>query len=155
MADSPPVFNNALASPQFQGPTEGIGGVSNALGVNPYANMQAAMAKMNLTPEEQALYLHHLRNLQMGGVLNPDGSRSTLFQSSGGSPVGAPGQTYNVPSIYGTAKLPINQAWDLAEKIGIQNFPSYGSDFAAENRYQQMHNYMEQDTPNFLVRGRR
>lgn len=144
------IFQNALASPQFQQPTQGINGVGNALGTNPYANMQAAMAKMNLTPEEQALYLHHLNNLQMGGVQNPDGTTSTLYQSSGGSPQGMPGQTYNIPTIYGNTKLGVNPAWDRAENAGMQNFPSYPSDFAAENRYQQMHNYMERDTTNSL-----
>lgn len=137
------VFQNALASPQFQAPDAGAGGVANALGVNPFANMQAAMAKMKLTPEEQALYLHHLANLQKGGVANADGTTSTLYQTS----FGPPDQVTNAPTIYGNTKMQPDDAIERAYKMGIQNFPTYGSEFKAENRYQQMHNYMEKDIP--------
>lgn len=144
---------NALASPQFASPTEGVNGVANALGPNPYANMMAAMQKMKLTPQEQALYLHHLNNLQQGGVQNPDGSVSTLYQV--GFSEGNPQRSYNVPSIYGNTKLSPDAAIARAQQMGLDNFPSYGSDFAAENRYQQMHNYLERDTANFLASKRR
>lgn len=127
-------------------PTAGINGVSNTLGYNPNRNMQAAAVGMGLTPEEIALYQHHLNNLQRGGVANPDGTTSTLYQV--GFQDG--GRTYNVPSIYGNAKLSPDDAINAAYGTGLSTFPSYASDFQAENRYHRMHNYMEQDMPKRL-----
>ncbi len=140
---------NALAGlPSYAAPTAGVNGVGNALGVNPNRNMLAANAAMRLSPQEMALYQHHLDNLQKGGVQNPDGSTSTLYQLSFDNG----GRTYNVPMIYGNTKLSPDDAVAFAQKIGLHNFPSYPAgdpnlpNFAAENRYQRMHNYMEQDT---------
>lgn len=135
-----------LGGVPFADPVAGINGAGNSLGINPNRNMQAAMVGMGLTPEEIAMYQHHLNNLQRGGVSNPDGTTSTLYQvgfRDGGA-------TYNVPSIYGNAKLSPDAAISRAYQIGLDRFPSYGSDFAAENRYQRMHNYMEQDVPRGL-----
>ena len=59
--------------------------------------MAAAHQAMNLSPQEQALYQRHLDNLKgPGGVDNPDGSRSTLYQTS----VDIDGKTYNLPTVY-------------------------------------------------------
>ena len=45
-------------------------------------NYRAADKALKLTPEEQALYRRHLENLWgSGGVDNPDGSRSSLYQA--------------------------------------------------------------------------
>lgn len=109
----------------------------------PQQNFDAANKAMNLTPEEQALYQRHLSNLWgSGGVDNADGSTSTLFQMS---TTGPDGRTYNLPTVYDGAILHPDAAYERAQQQGLQNFPSYGSDFAAENRYQQMHNFMERD----------
>jgi hypothetical protein len=138
-------FNAVPAAPAY--------GVANVLGAYPYRNMTAANTAMQLTPQEQALYAHHLDNLQRGGVVNPDGSTSTLYQLSF---QGDDGRTYNVPTIYGNTRLSPDAAIQMAYKIGLDKFPSYGSEFAAENRYQRMHNYLERDVPqNALLAGGR
>jgi hypothetical protein len=144
---------NALSGrlPAYRDPTAGVNGVGNALGVNPNRNMQAANVAMRLSPQERALYQHHLDNLQRGGVANPDGTTSTLYQLS----FEDAGRTYNVPTIYGNTKLSPDDAIALARKVGLHNFPSYGSEFEGENRYHRMHGYMEQDVPNVLARGGR
>lgn len=94
------------------------------------------------------MYQHHLDNLARGGVANADGTTSTLYQLS----FEDGGRTYNVPTIYGNARLSPDDAIMRARQIGLDKFPSYGSDFAAENRYHRMHNYMEGDVPNALAR---
>jgi hypothetical protein len=113
----------------------------NYAGAMPMGNFGAANVAMGLSPQEQALYFHHLANLAQGGHPNGDGTTSTLYQMSQG--VG--GNTYNLPTIYGNAKLSPDDAFARAQRAGLQNFPSYPSDFAAENRYQKMHNYLERD----------
>ena len=129
-------------------PTAGVNGIGNTLGVDPTRNLSAAIAGMGLSAQEQALYLHHLRNLGMGGVSNPDNTRSTVY-SLGFD--GEDGRYHVVPSIYGNAKLSPGDAIARAQQIGLANFPSYPSAFAGENRYQRMHNYMERD--DFKPRG--
>jgi hypothetical protein len=111
------------------------------------ANLDAADKEMKLTPQERALYERHLTNLTgPGGVNNPDGSRSTLFQTSFESG----GRTYNVPTVYDGKILSPKDAIDRAYREGIDKFPSYGSENEAEARYQKMHGYMEKDTAAFL-----
>lgn len=109
----------------------------------PQDNFNAANTAMKLTPEEQALYQRHLTNAWgPGGVDNPDGSRSTLYQ------VGfthGDGRTYNVPTVYDGKIISPDSAISRAISGGIQRFPSYQSPFEAENRYQRMHGYMERD----------
>lgn len=140
-------YNALTGLPNYAAPTAGVNGVGNALGVYPNRNMRSANSAMRLTPQEMALYQHHLDNLQKGGVQNPDGSTSTLYQLSFDSG----GRTYNVPTIYGNTKLSPDDAIALAHKIGLERFPSYGSGFEAENRYNKMHGYLERDTGNALA----
>jgi hypothetical protein len=114
-------------------------------------NLRAADAEMKLTPQERSMYERHLTNLVgPGGVTNPDGSRSTLFQVSFESD----GRTYNVPSVYGGKILPPREAIDRAMQEGINKFPSYGSQEEAESRYNRMHDFMEKDTQQFLQGSR-
>ncbi len=106
-------------------------------------NYNAANAKMNLNPQEQALYQRHLSNLfGTGGTDNPDGTTSTLFQMSTDGPGG---KIYNVPRVYDGQIISPDAAYDRATQQGMNTFPSYQSTFEAENRYQQMHNFMEMD----------
>lgn len=138
------IGETAFSQPMsFTNPTQGAGGIGNVLGINPSRNMAAANSAMNLTPEEMALYQHHLNNLQKGGVQNSDGSTSTLYQLS----FQDGDRTYNIPTIYGNTRLDPEDAIARAYKTGLQKFPSYASPFAAENRYQKLHNYLEADTP--------
>ena len=111
-------------------------------------NFNAANRDMGLTPQEQALYQRHLTNLTgPGGVDNANGSRSTLYQTSVEGPGG---RTYNIPTVWDGKILPPAEAIRRVAEIGWDKFPSYGSEDEAEARYQQMHNYMERDTGDYL-----
>src|ERR1035437_3844598 len=106
-------------------------------------NFNDANKAMNLTPQEQALYQRHLTNLTgPGGVDNANGSRSTLFQSS----VEVNGKTYNIPTVWDGKILSPQDALARPKAEGIEKFPAYANEAQAENRYQQMHGYMEKDT---------
>jgi hypothetical protein len=109
----------------------------------PRNNFEAADKELNLTPEEKALYERHLTNLSgSGGVDNPNGSRSTLFQAS----IEHDGRTYNIPTVWDGKILPINDALKRVEAEGWNKFPSYDSEDEAEARYGKMHDFMEKDT---------
>lgn len=110
-------------------------------------NLEAAKAELKLTPQEEGLYRRHLTNLTgPGGVDNPDGSRSTLFQMS----VERDGKTYNLPTVWDGKILKPEEALKRAEREGFDKFPSYGSEAEAEARYDKMHAHMEQDTARYL-----
>jgi len=110
-------------------------------------NRNAAQVDLNMTPEERDLYDRHLSNLWgTGGVDNPDGSRSTLFQA--GTNVG--GREYNIPTVYDGRKLPFDEALARAKQQGIDKFPSYPTVEASEARYDQMHGYMDRDTGQYF-----
>ena len=119
-------------------------------------NLAAADAEMNLTPQEKSLYERHLTNLNgPGGVDNPDGSRSTLFQTT----VEHDGKFYTIPTVYDGKILWDKNAPDhaaaaveKARQIGWGKFPSYKTEDEAEARYQQMHKFMEKDTSAYLAR---
>ena len=114
----------------------------------PQENFQAAQQDLKLTPQEADLYQRHLSNLYgSGGVDNPDGSRSTLYQLS----FEGNGKTYNVPTVYNGAILPPDQAITKAYEQGIDKFPSYNTPEEAEARYNAMHGYMERDTGKYLA----
>ena len=105
-------------------------------------NMREATNKMNLSPQEQAFYKRHLRNLYSeGGVDNPDGSRSTLYQAS----VEIEGKTYNIPTVWDGKILSVDKAVEKAEEEGLDKFPSYSSAEEANKRYEEMHKFMDLD----------
>jgi hypothetical protein len=113
--------------------------------MTPYEQAQAALS---MTPQEKGLYERHLANLQgPGGVRNPDGSISTLYQMG----VQGPGGQYNIPSVYNGKILPPDQAIRNAAQQGWHNFPSYPDPATAEARYGQMHGYMDQDVGRQLL----
>lgn len=110
-------------------------------------NMIAADRELKLTPEEKALYERHLENLYgPGGVDNPDGSRSTLFNIT----VNRDDRTYVLPTVYDGQILSPGDAIRRAEAIGFDRFPSYSNEDEASSRYQKMHDYMERDTKQYL-----
>jgi hypothetical protein len=112
------------------------------------SQLDAANTALQLTPQERALYEMHLNNLTgPGGVDNPDGSRSSLFQLSFEND----GRTYNVPSVWEGQILEPRAAIDRAVQYGLDKFPSYGSDEEAESRYDKMHQFMEMDTQKWLA----
>jgi len=110
-------------------------------------NRNAAQTDLNMTPEERALYDRHLSNLWgTGGVDNPNGSRSTLYQAG----VNVGGKEYNIPTVYDGRKLPFDEALARAKQQGIDKFPSYPTVEASEARYNQMHGYMDRDTGQYF-----
>jgi hypothetical protein len=124
-------------------------------------NLPQANAAMDMTPQEQALYMRHITNLYgPGGVDNSDGSRSTLYQSV--EPHN--GKYYNVPTVW-DGKIetqpyvkPNGEQMDVANPKALQNvaktgwdtFPSYATPDDADARYMQMHDYMEKDTADYM-----
>lgn len=113
---------------------------------------QQANAALKLSPQEQQLYQMHLDNLYgSGGVDNPDGSRSTLYQTT----VEMDGRTYVIPTVWSGKIVPPEQAAQLAQQYGMDKFPAYSSQQEAEARYQQMHGYMERDTADYLKQRKR
>ncbi|MGY3393432.1 hypothetical protein ACVWW6_006023 [Bradyrhizobium sp. USDA 3311] len=120
-----------------------------------------AAAELKLTPQEQALYARHLTNLRgPGGVDNADGSRSTLYQSV----VEHNGRFYNVPTVWNgkieaekftrpsdgkVFDVPNATAKRNIESAGWDSFPSYATAKEADDRYEAMHKYMEQDTARY------
>jgi hypothetical protein len=113
---------------------------------------QAADKALKLTPEEKALYYRHLENLWgNGGVDNPDGSRSSLYQAVEQGPGG---QYHNIPTVWDGAILQPDQARKKVDAVGWDKFPAYETPEQADDRYMQMHDYMNRDTGDyFAVRG--
>jgi hypothetical protein len=101
-----------------------------------------------LSPQEQFLYLHHMKNLVNGGeIFNKDGTKSTMLQAVVG-PIGK--KFYNIPTVWDGKALPVEQALDRAKKVGLHKWPSYDTPEAADDRYiGQMHDNMEQDMGQF------
>jgi hypothetical protein len=107
-------------------------------------NYEAAYRQLKLNPQEQYLYQTHLENLDKGGVLNK-GGLSTLFNMTRE----IEGKHYVLPRVWPTESglqiLSPDEATMRALSEGIDNFPSYKSEDEATKRYNQMHEYMEQD----------
>ena len=122
---------------------------------------------MNLSPQEQALYMRHITNLYgPGGVDNPptpdepQGSRSTLYQSVEPHD----GKYYNIPTVWNGKRevQPYTRqdgsVMDIANPTALQNvaqagwntFPSYPTPEGADARYGQMHDFLEKDTSEYF-----
>ncbi len=113
-----------------------------------HPNLAAANAEMQLSPQEIALYQRHLTNLYgSGGVDNPNGSRSTLYQAVVGGPEG---KFYSIPTVRNGAIIPPRDAAAMAAKEGWGNFPAYSSPEEADARYEKLHGYMEKDTGDYF-----
>jgi hypothetical protein len=118
-------------------------------------NLRAADKALKMTPEERDLYMRHLVNLWSDdGVDNPDGSRSTLYQTV----MKHDGKYYNVPSVWEGKKLtgadgkPDDAAIrQKVEETGWHHFPAYDDPDAADARYEQMHGHMERDTADYMA----
>jgi hypothetical protein len=106
-------------------------------------NFFDAVKDMKLNKQEQYLYQLHLKNLEKGGVPNPAGGTSTLYQMG----INVNGKEVNIPTVWDGKILPPAEAIARAEKEGLEKFPSYGSVKEAEDRYTLMHDYMERDLP--------
>lgn len=124
-------------------------------------HIQQATDDLNLSPQEQNLYKMHLDNLWSDkGVDNPDGSRSTLYQSVQEHE----GSYYSIPTVWDgkretepytrddgkTFDVPNATALSNVDKMGWDTFPSGKDPDALDARYSQMHDYMEQDTSDYM-----
>lgn len=108
---------------------------------------ESAVRQMNLTPQEQNLYQHHLGNLYgPGKVKNPSGSISTMLQAVVPGPGG---RFYNIPTVWGGQALDVHTARQLAAQQGWNNWPSYPTPEAADLRYETMHDFVERDTERY------
>lgn len=100
------------------------------------------MNELNLTPQEQYAYEHHLGNLAQGGVRHDDGSISSFLNTIRGFD----NRYYVLPTVWDNQIIPEDEAVRRAQADGLHKWPSYDSVEAAEARYQAMHGYMERDT---------
>jgi hypothetical protein len=128
------------------------------------SHLGEADAEMQLTTPEKTLYQMHLSNLWgNGGVDNPDGSRSSLFQAVQEHD----GRFYNIPTVWNGKietemwtrpsdgkqfQVPNQIAIDNVAKIGWDKFPSYKTAEEADERYDRMHHFMEKDTQDYQQR---
>lgn len=116
---------------------------------------------LGLNEQEADLYKRHLSNLHgAGGVDNPDGSRSSLYQAVQEHN----GAYYNIPTVWNgkrevekwtrpsdgkTFDVPNATALKNVEKEGWERFPSYKTSDEADDRYDKMHGFMERDTEDY------
>lgn len=105
-------------------------------------NYEAATRELKLTPQEQYAYEHHLANLAKGGVRHPDGSVSSFFNIT----QEINGRTYIFPTVWDNQIIDPHEAADRAVAVGLDKWPSYDNEDAANARYDAMHSYMERDT---------
>jgi hypothetical protein len=104
------------------------------------------ISKLNLTPQEQSLYSHHLNNLNGSGKLvQPDGQISTVLNTT----VEQDGRTFVIPTVWDGKQLSPQEAIQRAGKAGWDKWPSYASKTEAEARYNQLHASMEADTQQY------
>jgi hypothetical protein len=116
----------------------------------PSSHLDEAERALSLTPEERALYLRHLNNFYgAGGVDNPNGSRSSLYQMT---IMGPDGRAYVVPTVWNGRIVSDRDALrhNIETAGGLPAFPSYGSVDEAERRYQQMHDFMDRDAGDYF-----
>lgn len=106
-------------------------------------NLMRATREMQLTPQEQYAYHHHLNNLGMGGVVHDDGSVSTYLNRI----IGFGDKQYWIPTVWDNKIVPEDEAIKRALGVGLDKFPSYPNVDAAEKRYQDLHRYMDKDAP--------
>lgn len=113
-------------------------------------HFEAAKRNLNLSKQEENLYQHHLDELSYGGLKRPTGEVSSAYATT-------------VPSEDGTKQIliPTIQDGKQLDQAGIRSstlypwadsgyFPSYSSPEEAQARYQEIHNYMERDTLDYL-----
>jgi hypothetical protein len=99
-----------------------------------------------LTPQEQNLYAHHLNNLTHGGFVMQGGDVSTVYNTT----TEQDGKTYLIPTVWNGQIVSPGNAIERAKHIGLDQFPSYGSEREASARYDQLHKRMEQDVQPLL-----
>lgn len=82
--------------------------------------------------DEESLYWHHRGELAGGGVQQPGGERSTLYQAALPGPGG---RSYNVPTVWDGQIVTTDEARDRAAGQGWR-FPSYATPDAADLAYE-------------------
>lgn len=122
-------------------PSTGIGGLPLQRSVA-LPSPVGMTATMDLTPQEQNLYQHHLTNIQKHkGTKNADGSVSTIRSIT----VERDGRQYMIPTVWDGKILDNQAAVKKAASMGWNYWPSYSTDNEAETRYMQMHDIMAPD----------
>ena len=117
-----------------------------------HARLDEVTKLLGLNPQEQNLYRHHLGNLVgPGGVDQPDGLRQ--FDRPADVFFERDGRTFNVPTVWNGKILEPDDAIKRATASGLNNFPSYSSEDAAETRYQRMHAFMNEDVRGVAQEG--
>lgn len=125
-------------------------------------NFDSATSDLKLNKQEQALYQRHLQNLWgIGGTNNADGSRSSLYQSVQEHN----GKFYNVPTVWNGKRETVSytnpqtgESFDVPNATAMKNieaegwdtFPSYDTAEEADQRYSDMHGYMDKDTASYM-----
>lgn len=109
----------------------------------PTGHFDDAVKELSLTPQEQYLYQHHLKNLTgPGHIVQPGGEVSTMLQANTQGP---DGRYYNIPTVWYGQQLPMPLARLMAAQIGWDKWPAYPDAGEAERRYNDMHQYMTRD----------
>lgn len=125
--------------------------------VIPYAantyNFGRANRALKLTPQEQFLYMHGIKNMVTGnGFARSGGELSTISQLNVEGPGG---RAYNIPSIWNGKELTEAEAKKRAAAVGWDKWPSYSTWQEADRRYiEDMHPYMDRDVQQFLAQKR-
>jgi|SRR5215813_229452 len=106
-------------------------------------NYKDAVGDLNLNPQEQYLYRHHLENLKAGGLRasGPEGPVSTLRAMT--TQIGD--RVYTLPTVWDNKQLSPEESVKRAKKVGLDKFPSYSDDYQANQRYHKMHEYIDRD----------
>lgn len=116
-------------------------------GQPPISHLAEADDQLALTPQEQNLYQHHLDNLAGSGkVVQPNGDISTVMQAT----VDHDGKTYSIPLVWDGKVLSPEDATQRAAAEGWNKWPAYATAAAAQDRYNQIHPFMEKDTADYL-----
>lgn len=105
------------------------------------SNYDHANSNLRLNQQERNVYMHHLRNLNRGGVQNDDGTTSTYRAIT----AGFGDKTYVLPTVWNNKIVSNERAMALAKQEGLDKFPSYSNPDVALKRYMQIHDYMEGD----------
>lgn len=117
-----------------------VEGYKKDLEVNSELNYRQAKKDLDLNTQEKALYERHLENFRKGPVENV-GGKSTLYATV----VQFDDKYLRIPRVWDGEILSTDAAIARAKREGLDKFPSYDSLRKAEDRYHEMHSYMEKD----------
>jgi hypothetical protein len=104
-----------------------------------------------LTPQENFLYQHHLKNLYGSGkTISPGGDISTVLQAVVPGPGG---RYYNIPTVWDGQALTTDESMSRAAALGWHQWPSYATPEQADLRYDWMHGILSRSTDLYRALG--